>query len=115
MEVIIAILAGVCAIRWPPIPRWWYWDTQSFFPPPPKPGDPRPTESAAKGPSPEPWMLITGVLAGVGGAVAWVVLGDRFGADGALLPPVVLGLLGGAVTGWAVDSIRNLTGSRARS
>jgi len=115
MEIIVAMLAGICPICWPPIPRWWYHETQSFIPPLPKPGDPRPNESIVMGPVPDPWLLILGLLAGIGGAVVWIVLGDEFGRDGALLPPVVIGFLGGAVTGWAVNSARNLSRSRPRA
>lgn len=107
--LVIAILAGISASCLPPIARRWYWETQSFTPPLPKPDDPRPN-----GPLPDPWVLVGGLLAGAGGALAWIALGDSFAGEGRLLPPVVLGFLGGIAAVWLVDSVRNLSRPRAR-
>jgi hypothetical protein len=114
MELIIAILAGICPDWWPRRPHWpgrppiwWPWPPP---PPPVGPGDPDPILPGR--PRPEPWTLISGILCGVGGAIAWLVVGREFGGDGSFLLPAVTGFLGGTTAGWLVDSARDLTGRR---
>ena len=108
MELIVAIIAGICPDWWPRWPKrppkWWWWRP----PPPPGPGDPDPILEQIK-PQPDPWTGLGGLLCGVGGAIAWVVLGREFGGDGSLLAPVVIGFLGGTTMGWLVDSARDLS------
>lgn len=103
--LILAILAGICPDWWPRPRRWprpWPW------PPQPGPGNPIPLPDP-----PRPyWPLLTGILCGVGGGLAWIGLGDELGRNGSLFAPIAVGFLGGTAVGWAVDSVGELTRSR---
>ena len=136
MELIVAILAGIC-------PDWWPWGRQRRWPrwppipipipiplPRPEPGpDPSPIDGKPQPdpwiegkpqpdpwieskPRPDPWILIGGILCGAGGAVAWLAVGREFGDSGSILVPAVSGFLGGTTAGWAVDSVRNMIGGQ---
>jgi hypothetical protein len=126
MELIIAILAGICPDWWPwgrgKRPRWRNWPPIPFPIPEPRPGpDPspmagpvepvpwRPTDAR---PVSDPWTLIGGIACGLGGAIAWVAVGREFGDDGSILVPAITGFLGGTTAGWAVDSVRDMMGSQ---
>ena len=109
--LILAILAGICPDWWPR-PRWpWPWPWPWPGPirqPEPIPGDPIPIPDP-----PRPyWPLLSGIVCGAGGGLAWLGLGAEFGRDGALLAPIAIGFLGGTAAGWALDSVRSLTKSR---
>jgi hypothetical protein len=111
--IAVSLLAGICGSCLPPIPRWYWWEMGWYVEPPPDPDGPKPNERS--GPVPQPWLLITGLIAGIGGALAWIALGDEFAAEGALAPPVVLGLLGGAAAAWAVTAARSFSRPSRRS
>lgn len=111
MELIVAILAGICPDWWPFGPRRRLWPRPiPPIPPRPDPGDPPPILPQA--PGPDPWTALGGILCGAGGAIAWLAVGPEFRAEGSLLAPVIIGFLGGTAAGWAVDSARDLTRSR---
>lgn len=103
IAIIVAFMGGIAgavvSFRLPP----GAVERAKTRPPLGKPGDPPPGE--VDGPFPLPWLLITGLVAGLGGALAEVGLGREFATRG-LVEPVVLGLLGGVCAAWAVASVR---------
>jgi 6-phosphogluconolactonase len=59
-----------------------------------------------------PWPIIGGIVGGAGGAAAWLALGVDYAQGASLLPPLVLGLLGGTAVLWLVEGVSALIAKR---